>query len=235
MLPGFENIASKLRSQIAELAGSSQSIQGHFQQYLDLMQQPTIASALVSERELLLSQLKEEVGQVRQVFTSLLSGETSELKGNNVPVIVATLTRCRQLSGRALEAISVCDDLLKDLPGAAELSETGAELLKEMHGFEAEQFEDWCRDTSNDLADEDIMLQTTGRLMHFDHGNGQLMVHYSDRLMGLMREVRQLSALGYTAPAPIVQAASTAKKFYRQAVILKQVRSIRCLLLSGTC
>ena len=49
------------------------------------------------------------------------------------------------------------------------------------------------------------------------------MVHYSDRLVSLLREVRQLNALGFAIPAPIQKAAATAKKFYRHAVVLQQV------------
>lgn len=59
--------------------------------------------------------------------------------------------------------------------------------------------------------------------MELDHMDGKLKIQYSDRLVSLLREVRQLSALGFTIPAKIQQAANTADKFYRQAIILKQV------------
>lgn len=59
--------------------------------------------------------------------------------------------------------------------------------------------------------------------MELDHMDGKLKIQYSDRLVSLLREVRQLSALGFTVPAKIQQAANTAEKFYRQAIILKQV------------
>ncbi|XP_043928516.1 cytoplasmic dynein 2 heavy chain 1 isoform X1 [Protopterus annectens] len=59
--------------------------------------------------------------------------------------------------------------------------------------------------------------------MELDHSDGRLKIHYSDRLVTLLKEVRQLSALGFVIPAKIQQASSTAQKFYKQAVILKQV------------
>lgn len=59
--------------------------------------------------------------------------------------------------------------------------------------------------------------------MDLDHSDGRLKIHYSDRLCNLVREVRQLVALGFTVPAAIQQAANTAEKFYRQAMVLKQV------------
>lgn len=66
-------------------------------------------------------------------------------------------------------------------------------------------------------------LQASSRVMELDHMDGKLKIHYSDRLVSLLREVRQLSALGFNIPAKIQQAANTAEKFYRQAIILKQV------------
>lgn len=66
-------------------------------------------------------------------------------------------------------------------------------------------------------------LQASSRVMELDHMDGKLKIHYSDRLVSLLKEVRQLSALGFNIPAKIQQAAHTAEKFYRQAIVLKQV------------
>lgn len=67
-----------------------------------------------------------------------------------------------------------------------------------------------------------LSLQAGNCVMDLDHVDGKLKIHYSDRLSSLLREVRQLAALGFTIPAGIRQAANTADKFYRQAVVLKQ-------------
>lgn len=66
-------------------------------------------------------------------------------------------------------------------------------------------------------------LQASSPVMELDHSDGALKIHYSDRLVVLLREVRQLSALGFVIPAKIQQTSSTAQKFCKQAVILKQV------------
>ncbi len=66
-------------------------------------------------------------------------------------------------------------------------------------------------------------LQTNGRLMELSHHDGKLRVHYSDRLVTLLREVRQLAALGFLVPAKIQHTANTAQRFYRHGVVLKQV------------
>lgn len=63
--------------------------------------------------------------------------------------------------------------------------------------------------------------------MELGHGSGKLLLHYDDRLVTLIREVRQLSGLGYAVPSKIQQTAETSRKFYKQAVILKQVNFCR--------
>lgn len=74
-------------------------------------------------------------------------------------------------------------------------------------------------------------LQANGRVIELDHSDGKLKIHYSDRLVSLLREVRQLSALGFAIPAKIQHTANTAQKFYRQAIILKQVSTVfLCLI-----
>lgn len=59
--------------------------------------------------------------------------------------------------------------------------------------------------------------------MELSHKDGKLQVHYSDKLVTLLREVRQLAAFGFSIPSKIQSISSTAQKFYRYGVILKQV------------
>lgn len=66
-------------------------------------------------------------------------------------------------------------------------------------------------------------IQANSPVMELDHVFGTLNILYSDRLVTLLREVRQLSALGFAIPAKIQHTANTAQKFCKQAVILKQV------------
>ena len=59
--------------------------------------------------------------------------------------------------------------------------------------------------------------------MELDTKTGELIVNYGDRLVTLMREVRQLTGLGYAVPAKIQHVSNVAQKFYRHGCILKQV------------
>ena len=51
-------------------------------------------------------------------------------------------------------------------------------------------------------------------------------VNYDPHLVRLVREVRQLTVLGYKIPLKIQEAADLAKKFMRQAKALEQVSYI---------
>ena len=66
-------------------------------------------------------------------------------------------------------------------------------------------------------------LETSGKLMELEQKKGTLRVNYSDRLVRLLREVRQLNSLGYSIPLKIQQCARNGEKFYKSAIILKQV------------
>ena len=66
-------------------------------------------------------------------------------------------------------------------------------------------------------------LETNGRLMELRSNDGKLQVNYGERLVTLLREVRQLTSLGFAIPAKIQHVANVGLKFYRHGVILKQV------------
>lgn len=61
--------------------------------------------------------------------------------------------------------------------------------------------------------------------MEFSHNDGKLEVQYDERLVKLIREIRQFQGMGYAVPAKIQKTGANAMKFYRQAIILKQVRN----------
>jgi dynein heavy chain 2 len=58
----------------------------------------------------------------------------------------------------------------------------------------------------------------TSRLMSYDAVTSHIRCHFSEELVGLLREVRQLQALGFTIKRNVLVEAETAQKFYRYAV-----------------
>ena len=99
------------------------------------------------------------------------------------------------------------------------------ELKDELYEYQREQFDGWSRQTlaAIDSKANSLSLETSGRLMELGKKDGKLRVHYSDRLVTLLREVRQLLAFGFPVSAKIQHVTNTAQKFYRHAVVLKQV------------
>ena len=71
--------------------------------------------------------------------------------------------------------------------------------------------------------------------MELGNADGKLHVQYDERLVILIREVRQLGGMGYVIPAKIQHTANTGQKFYKQAVILKQVTFIEIFVYGCIC
>ena len=59
--------------------------------------------------------------------------------------------------------------------------------------------------------------------MELNHKDGKLNVLYGDKLITLLREVRQFQALGFKIPGKVEECAKTGQKFYKHGIILKQV------------
>ncbi len=99
------------------------------------------------------------------------------------------------------------------------------ELLADLKAYQQEQYNFWSKDLEETLDNPDspLVLQMSGRLMEFDFSDGTLKVNYSEKLVTLLQEVRQLTALGYKISRKVRGAADNAQKFHRHGIILKQV------------
>ncbi|TMS07235.1 Cytoplasmic dynein 2 heavy chain 1 [Larimichthys crocea] len=168
-------------------------------------------------------------GSLKTDFESRCHGgpgdKSGPLIGRNLPEVVNKIVWVRQLIHKVEDSVRIAEALLSDLSGFKGFLHFCDDLLEVLRAYEQEQFEDWSRDILSGLGDpkSGISLQASNRVMDLDHVDGRLKIQYSDRLVSLLREVRQLSALGFPIPAKIQQAANTADKFYRQAIVLKQV------------
>lgn len=66
--------------------------------------------------------------------------------------------------------------------------------MKDIESFENEQINKWKSEiTEASYSDEGLELQKDAKMMTLDMKNSILYVNYSDRLILLIREVRQLS------------------------------------------
>ncbi|XP_029699181.1 cytoplasmic dynein 2 heavy chain 1 isoform X3 [Takifugu rubripes] len=227
--PLEQEAASRLKSYIADVQDSPQQLLQVFQKQKELIKRPTISQELQSERETLLARLHEYNKDIKTHFESRCHGLPGEKSGpfigRNLPEVVNKIVWVRQLIHKVEDSIRIAEALLTDLSGFKGFLCFSDELLEVLKAYEQEEFAEWSREILSGLADPNsgISLQASHCVMDLDHGDGRLKIHYSDRLGSLVREVRQLTALGFTVPAAIQQAANTAEKFYRQAMVLKQV------------
>uniref|UniRef100_H3AMW9 Uncharacterized protein n=1 Tax=Latimeria chalumnae TaxID=7897 RepID=H3AMW9_LATCH len=227
--PAEQKIAGKLKGCIVEVQDNPQQLLQAFQKYKELVKRPSISKDLMSERETLLARLLDYVKSIRSDFESRCHGVPGDpsgpLSGRNLPEVVNNIIWVRQLELKVDDTIKIAGALLFDLSGFRSLRRNSDDLLEQLRNYEQDQFDEWSRDIQSGLSDpkSGFSLKASGRVMELDHSDGKLNIHYSDRLVTLLREVRQLSALSFAIPAKIQQASKTAQKFYRQAVILKQV------------
>ncbi|XP_076002176.1 cytoplasmic dynein 2 heavy chain 1 isoform X2 [Genypterus blacodes] len=229
MAPSEQEAARRLKSFIADVQDNPQQLLQVFQKHKELIRRPTISKELQSEKETLLARLLDYNKEVKIDFETRCHGRPGEksgpLVGRNLPEVVNKIVWIRQLTHKVNDSVRLAEALLSDLSGFRGFLQFCDDLLEVLKAYEQEQFEDWSRDILSGLADpkSGISLQASNRVMDLDHVDGRLKIQYSDRLVSLRREVRQLSALGFPIPAKIQQAANTADKFYKQAIVLKQV------------
>uniref|UniRef100_A0A670IVV3 Dynein cytoplasmic 2 heavy chain 1 n=1 Tax=Podarcis muralis TaxID=64176 RepID=A0A670IVV3_PODMU len=227
--PAEQKIASKLKTFISEIQDSPQQLLQAFQKYKELVRRPSISKELILERETLLAKLQDSVKDYQTDFEARCHGTPGEasgpLAGKNLSEVVNNIVWVRQLELKVDDAIKIAEALLSDLSGFHNFRRTADDLLEHFKVYEQEQFDYWSRDIQAGLSNpkSGLCLQASSPVMELDHSDGALKIHYSDRLVVLLREVRQLSALGFVIPAKIQQTSSTAQKFCKQAVILKQV------------
>ncbi|XP_076467409.1 LOW QUALITY PROTEIN: cytoplasmic dynein 2 heavy chain 1-like [Babylonia areolata] len=227
MEPSQQKIAGKLKSQFHMLDGNPQQLLREFQRYKELIKRPAISKQMVSERETLLGQLTVHIRQISEDFSQRTGhrGGKGVPKGKNLPEVVNNIVYVRQLEAKIEETMVIAEALLGDLSGFEKFQRDAADLKEELQNYRREQFDEWSREIQSLIEDhkQPLSLETNGRLMELNHKDGKMKVNYSERLVTLLREVRQLGALGFTIPSKIQNVANTAHKFYRHGVILKQV------------
>ncbi|KAF7473144.1 Hypothetical predicted protein [Marmota monax] len=227
--PAEQKIAGKLKNYISEIQDSPQQLLQAFLKYKELVKRPTISKELMLERETLLARLVDSVKDFRLDFENRCRGVPGDasgpLSGKNLSEVVNNIVWVRQLELKVDDTIKIAEALLSDLSGFRSFHRSAEDLLDQFKLYEQEQFDDWSREIQSGLSDSrsGLCIEANSRIMELDPSDGSLKVHYSDRLVILLREVRQLSALGFVIPAKIQQVANIAQKFCKQAIILKQV------------
>ncbi|OXB57863.1 hypothetical protein ASZ78_016437 [Callipepla squamata] len=227
--PAEQRIAIRLKKFISEIQDSPQQLLQTFQKYKDLIKHPNTSKELLFERETLLARLQDYVKDYQTDFETRCHGVPGDvsgpLLGKNLSEVVNNIVWVRQLEMKVDDAIKLAEALLSDLSGFQTFHQSAHSFLEQLKAYEQEQFDDWSRNIQSEVSNpkSGLCIQANSPIMELDHVFGTLNILYSDRLVTLLREVRQLSALGFVIPAKIQHVANTAQKFSKQAVILKQV------------
>ena len=186
-----------------------------------LMARPGVAASLGPERETLQRLALSHLSNIRSDMDAQAGGGGSGRR--LAPASVARLAWSAQCRAKVAEAEQTFEALLG---GGGERAPTdfglmAQDLARELRESSQRDFEEWKADTQATL--EDFSLETSGKIMALDMVDGHVEVHYKPQLVTLLREVRQLSALGFAVPPDLARAAETAARFYRHAMVLKQV------------
>ncbi|CAD6190911.1 unnamed protein product [Caenorhabditis auriculariae] len=203
---------------------NNQNIATSLEKYRNFLCRANIKEKLRTERETLLSRL-----------TSMMNTKDREFqeKINMIDVrnfhflteVGAKIVWIRQQITQLENVKTLSTTVLNDLPTFETFSRRLDESIEKLHYAERENFDDWCRDTVQMIDDQNdsIALETTGKIMVFEEANGELNVNYSDRLLRLIKEVRQLTSLGLNVPSKIVNCANNGEKYHHYGVTLKQI------------
>lgn len=235
-------VATRFKRNIAPHLDRPQLLLGEFQKYKNLLDRPTIRRALVSERETLLSLLRDVLKQMessvdRDDFGGQYENdeETGSRQGGYVPhgtkltsPQVASIVYLRQLGAKVAAMYSATKEVLKDLENFSKFDAQCQELISRVESEGKAKFRSWESDIKQKIEDGDDSLRLQGSLMGWK--DGVLVVNFSEELVKFLREFRQLDELGFPFPQAssggraksITDRALEAEKFYRYGILLKK-------------
>ncbi|KAJ1640034.1 dynein heavy chain and region D6 of dynein motor-domain-containing protein [Pavlovales sp. CCMP2436] len=224
-------VADKLRPTLSASSARPQALLREFLHYRELIGRPNISRALAPEREMLLAQLEGHLASLRDDFDartgvlleSASAATTGGQVGKNLTGVVQRAVLTRSLLARTVEMAHAADSLMADLQGAERFRAKAEDLKAYLDDYGDQQFHEWCEEVERTLVDESQGLQLQGKLMVISSDDASLVVNFSERLVQFLREVRQLSAVGFSIPKGIAAQEELAKGFYARAVALRQV------------
>ncbi|VDM76119.1 unnamed protein product [Strongylus vulgaris] len=221
--PIIERTIPVLKSRLQPNKLESHQMTAELEKYKNFLCRTKIKEKLQIERETLLNQLSAKLVEKERETDNRIGNYVEQ--GRFLTEIAAKIVWIRQQTIKLDHMQSLCSALLDDLPGYAALSNRMKLFMEKLKQAEQESFDQWCRETIQAIDDptDSIALETKGKIMVLEQKRGTLNVNYSDRLIKLLKEVRQLASLGLNIPSKIINCVNQAEKFYRFGVVLKQI------------
>ena len=231
MKPSEIILADKLAAKFRRLQVMPLQLLREFHRYNELLQRPVIKTHLSNERETLLGQLINYVNTLRQDFEKKLfsteqdSSVDISVTGKNLPIIVNSIVSLAQILSKINFLVKTSEVHLNDLTSFKEFKNNLLTLKERVSSVQKEHFDSWCREITAMIDDPDSPFSSNSNqsILQLDSKNGQLIVFYHDRLIQLLREVRNISAFGFLVPTNILRVTSTADKYLQFGILLKQI------------
>ncbi|XP_042887569.1 cytoplasmic dynein 2 heavy chain 1-like [Penaeus japonicus] len=218
--PAEQRIAGKLRGQLRNMNSSAYQLMQEFKRYKELIKRESIQQELLSEREMLLSELSSYIRTISSDFSSTAVNGPRRLA--NVPEVVSNIYWVKPIHAKVLDIGKTADALLCDLNGYDDLKRHIGEFCEELDDYHNDQFDSWSREMLQRIESEELSLATDSPVLSFSSSR-MLRVNYNPRLVGLVREVSQLSILGHKIHPDIIKTAKLAQKFMKQAKALEEI------------
>lgn len=158
-------------------------------------------------------------------FTNKKNGYYA-LQNKTLTPCVQAILKLRQMAFKLRGLSTTCFPFLKDLQGIERFQQEVDQLLIKLEQQEQDIFQQWVHFIEDVYAQDDDMnsmcIRMTGRLMEINM-DGLLTVNFSEQLVCLLREVRQLSECGFTIPSGILTMAEESAQFYKYGVSLRNI------------
>ena len=198
-----------------------------FQRWKGLLSLGRIKQELKGERVSLLTELISYVKNLSADFESKSDHRSADKPPlvNNMSRVVNDIVWARQLmSSKVISIQKVAEGIFSDLEEIEEFRSTCRDLVADIKEFEKRTFNKWLVDIQNLLKNKKESLELTGRLMEIDYTTGLLKVQYNEKkIVTLIKDVRQLTELGFKIPRQLNDIIENVRKFYREGVTLRQV------------
>lgn len=222
---------------------------GEFLQYKELLTLPKVAAAVEDAVHKVISQLEVHLENIRYDYEERRvaiesdkkgQGEGSEALGKNFSAVVNHLTWISQCEKMVSESLQLIKLFLPKKGASVEDEDAGrgmqketvrghivsaqalaTDMIKDLVSLKDELTAMWIRSASQKI--EVSKSSQSSALMDFDQRTGQVRLHFSDSLIALVRETRQITALGLTVPERLKKEVSLAQRFYSHGMVLKQI------------
>ena len=239
LLPSLATALQNHESETADAAAQPHQVLREVTKYAELLRRPAVARALERERAKVGEGLERFLSDVKAACDrrsgALLMGQENRGQtrtGRNTTEVVEGVVWAVQCLERVATAEEAAGALVARAGDAAERDAADAkgsalvaesrEIRRELAELKKQLFEEWQESIVDRLGD--FKLDLGSKLMDLDASHsGNVKLHYNSELVSLLREVRQLTALGFAVRKDIAAEAETARRFYRHGMVLRQV------------